>query len=118
MYIDADEIKLDPQQNRIDIAEEDWAINAEEHLMRHFPTRIIFRIEMDEEGQKAGQGTAFNFIARPIHIGSGQQLPVPAAMTELGRSAIVLYLHAVGLFDLQRRQENVAPTCEPDMNVN
>lgn len=118
MYIDGDEIRLDPQQDRMNVAEDDWVINRGEHIMRHLPTTIVFHIEIDEEAQRAGQGTVFNLVARPVYIGSGQQLPVPATMTELGRAAILLYLHAAGLFDPQRQPENGTPTCEPDLNVN
>ncbi len=117
MYIDGVEIKLDPQKDHVDIEEDDWAIDVAEHLMRHRPTKLTFWIGMDEEAQKAGGGTIFNFLAKPVHICSGHQLPPPAELIELGRAAILLYLHGSGLI----KPERPAParhTGEPDLNVN
>lgn len=117
MYIDGMEIKLDPQKNYVDYEEDDWAIDVAEHLMRHQPTKMTFRIEMDEEAQKAGAGTVLNFIARPVHICSGHQLPPVAELTELGRAAILLYLYGSGLIKPERSAP--APsTRKPDLNVN
>ena len=118
MYIDGEEIKLDPEKQSIDVEEDDWAIDRGGHLMRHMPTKVTFRIEMDDEAQKAGGGTIFNFIARPVHICPGQRLPPGDVMTELGRAAILLYLYGSGLFDPFPRQEGEKPSCEPDLNLN
>lgn len=87
-------------------------------MMRHLPTSIVFRIEIDEEAQKAGECTALNLIARPMHIAVGRPLPSAAATTELGRAAILLYLHNSGLFNPHRQQEDAERSCEPDLNVN
>src|SRR5690349_4880590 len=117
MYIDGVEIKLDPQKNYVDYEENDWAIDVAEHTMRHMPTKVTFRIEMDEEAQKAGAGTIFNFLARPIHICSGNTLPLSPELTELGRAAIVLYLYGSGLLKPERPVP-ARHTGEPDLNVN
>ena len=53
MYIDGEEIKLDPEKQSVAVEEDDWAIDCASHLMRHMPTKVTFRIEMDEEAQKA-----------------------------------------------------------------
>ena len=117
MYIDGMEIKLDPQKDHVDVEDDDWAIDVAQHLMRHMPTKMTFRIEMDEESQKAGAGTILNFLARPIHICSGHHLPPEGELIELGRAAILLYLQGSGLI----KPERPAPARkagEPDLNVN
>ena len=86
--------------------------------MRHMPTKVTFRIEMDEEAQKAGAGTVLNFIARPVHVCSGHCLPPAAELTELGRAAILLYLCGSGLVNPKRPKESVKPACETDLNLN
>src|SRR5581483_6521972 len=118
MQIDGEEIKRDPEKDSIDIEEDDSAIEGGEHMMRHMPTKLTFRIEMDEEAQKAGAGTVFNFSARPVHICSGHQLPPASVTSELGRAAILLYLYGTGLIGPHRRQDGGKPTCESDLNLN
>ncbi len=118
MHIDGEEIRLDPEQDRMEIAEDDWAIDRGGQMMRHMPTQVTFRVEMDEEAQKAGGGTVLNFIARPVHICSGHQLPPAAELKKLGTAAIVLFLYGSGLFSPEQRQDAVKPYCEPDLNLN
>src|SRR5690349_3467773 len=115
MHIDGEEIRLDREKDFVEIEEEDWAMDRGNHTMRHGPTKLTFLIEMDEEGQKAGAGTVFNFTARAVHICSGHQLPPARELTELGRAAIVLFLYGSGMFSPERRPNGGKPASAPDL---
>ena len=118
MHIHGEEIRLDPEQDQIEIAEDDWSICRDEYLMRHIPTQVTFRVEMDEDARKAGGGTLFNFAARPVHVCPGHALPPPSMMTELGRAAILLFVYGSGFLNPDRCQDGEKPTCGPDLNLN
>jgi hypothetical protein len=117
MYINSAEIRLDPQRNSIDVAEDDWAIGSGSNFMTHMPSHVTFQIDLDEGMETAEKVSVLNYSARPVHISRGYSLPCPEQLIELGRVAIILFLHVVGALQTARLAE--APhTGEPDLNVN
>ncbi|HVP46111.1 MAG TPA: hypothetical protein VMT32_05990 [Bryobacteraceae bacterium] len=117
MHIFGEEIRLDPEQEQMAIAEDDWAINRPDRLMDHRPSGVLFFIDLDETAKTSGQATLFDFKARPVHICQGRALPGIEEMTELGRAAILLYLEAIGCLPL-RPVESATGGGSPDLHVN
>lgn len=117
MHIFGEEIRLDPEKDRVAVEEDDWAINRPECLMDHLPSGVAFVIDVDETAKKAGEASLFDFCARPVHICNGRQLPGREEMTELGRAAILLYLEAIGCISA-RRTETDRKDASPDLSVN
>ena len=96
MYIYHEKIRLDPDEPRIEVDEEEWAIFPTENCMEHKPTGLMFVIAMDKGAPKGKECSLFEFGATPSHICKGHSLPGSEQMTMLARSAILLFVEAVG----------------------
>jgi len=117
MYIHGAEIRLDPQKNSVDVAEDDWSIGSGSNFMTHLPSHVTFQVDLDEGMKKAERVSVFNFSAKPVHIGQGHALPGPEQLIELGRGAILLYLQGIGALQAAQPVE-ARQAGEPDLNVN
>lgn len=96
MLVIYDAIRFDPSGKTFQIREADWAIDPKQHCLQHEPTRTVFRICVDEKETESAPLTVMDFSAHLVEIGHGRALPPPEEIETLGRSAIGLYLIALG----------------------
>jgi hypothetical protein len=117
MFIHGAEIRLDPEQNGVDVADDDWCIGSGGHFITHMPSHVTFEIGLDEGLERAEKVSVFNFSARPVHICAGHALPYSEDLINLGRGAIILYLQGIGAMQPKRPVEP-SRTGESDLNIN
>jgi hypothetical protein len=116
MFVIYHEIRLDPSVTSLSIAEDEWAINPNDHVMQHGPTETAFHISVDEKENEGEPITTGDFSSRLVAIRDGRALPPPAVIETLGRESIVLYLVAMGY--TPKRTQPEAAAIPPEMLQN
>jgi hypothetical protein len=96
MLVIYEPVRLDAAGTTIAVCDEDWAIDPKTNCMQHQPTGTLYEICVDAKPTEGSLLTAMDFSSRLIAIRPGTALPSEETINNLGRSAIALYLVAVG----------------------
>src|ERR1022692_2431702 len=113
--MDKIEIKLDRTKGSLEYDEKGWSVNTSEHLIMHIPSQVIFQIGISEDAMSKQIGTVFDFVARPVHVCGGRETPSLEELTQLGRSAILMFLQMSGC--LKPTMPEGGRYTAPDLNL-
>ena len=93
MYVDGDEVKLEPAADRVSLRPEHWKL-SETHagVVIHVPTGNCYEIEVADEILEGVKASILDLRARLYWVAEGQIIPSSQSQIEFGRAAIAVFM--------------------------
>jgi len=91
-------IRIDSEDGPVLCDPKDWQRSEGVLMLLHTPSGSAFRIEVDEQALEFELDLRYILVARLARITEGYEIPTIARQVELGRAAITMVLHMIGVW--------------------